>query len=191
MNDLRTWEAWQNVHQVFELGWWKEALEGGKHYADDALFRDHYAAIKAFIEPFGEIIDIGCGPRPAFVPSTVIDPLAAAYQQFTPPAWWDGVTIHSRPAEERIEGLKGDTIVCWNCLNHLIGWRDVLDNMLAYGLPGARFAISTDFYEPFIGHPGFSRADFMAEIDKRFVINKRRYKISGIDLALMMSAKKC
>ncbi len=60
--------------------------------------------------------------------------------------------------------------------------------MLAYGAPGARFAIATDFFPPFDGHPGFPRGAFMNEIDKRFRIIDRREPF-GRQLALLMVAK--
>ncbi len=62
--DLRSWDAWHQIHQVFELDWWRNALARG-HYADDAAFEAQWAAVKAFIKPEGRILDIGCGPAPA------------------------------------------------------------------------------------------------------------------------------
>ena len=187
--DPRTWKAWREVHQKFELDWWKGALADGHSVSIDAEHEAQWAEVREFIAPHGAILDIGCGPRPPFAPCTVIDPLALEYYKLTPWQWWKGVTVHAFPAEHRIDGLHADTIICWNALDHLIGWRDVLDNMLAYGNPDATFAVATDFWpEPFDGHPGFPREDFDAEIAKRFVIVRQREPF-GRHLALVMRAK--
>lgn len=192
MTDLRTIEAWRDIHQPFELNWWKEHIAQG-HLTDPGwtLFWDD---VRAFIEPHGRTIDIGCGPRPPFAPCYAIDPLILEYKAITPGKWWAGVIAYSDPAEDLIPSLrgKGDTIVCWNCLDHTVGWKQILDNMLAYGAPNARFAIATDFHEPFVGHPGYPRTEFDAEIDKRFHIHKRRRQRPGHhdrDLSLLMTAR--
>jgi hypothetical protein len=99
---------------------------------------------------------------------------AVKYQEFVPAEWWNGVAVYARPAEETIPNLRADTVVCWNCIDHTIGWRAILDNMLTYGNPGARFAIATDFFDPFLGHPGFERNDFMREIEARFTVIEAR-----------------
>ncbi len=187
--DLRSWDAWHQIHQVFELDWWRNALARG-HYADDAAFEAQWARVREFIKPEGRILDIGCGPRPPFAPCAVIEPLADEYRAITSTIWWDEVEAYTRPAEKTLIELEGlfDTIICWNALDHTIGWKDILDNMLAYGALGARFAIATDFFPPFAGHPGFPRGAFMNEIDKRFQIIDRREPF-GRQLALLMVAK--
>lgn len=185
--DLRTWEAWRTIHQPFELGWWKDVL-ANKGHSQDPGFAAHWNPVREFIEPTGRVIDIGCGPRPPFSPCTVIEPLANEYKTITPPEWWDGVIVHAQPAEQRIEGLQGETVICWNAIDHLIGWREVLDTMLAYGSPSARFAIATDFWPPFVGHPGFGKQEFMAAINERFVIHKQRLNFDRA-LSLLMTAK--
>jgi hypothetical protein len=184
--DLQTWDAWGKIHQPFELEWWKSALEQG-HSSDEAFF-NHWGPIFNFINPRGDVIDIGCGPRPVFIPSTVIDPLALEYQKITPASWWLDVKVIAQPAEIPITGLLGDTIVCWNCIDHTIGWKDILNNMRSYGRPGAKFAVATDFYLPFIGHPGFVRTEFIEEIERRFVITETR-ELFDRQLALVMIAR--
>lgn len=144
--------------------------------------------MREFITPVGAILEIGCGPRPAFLPCTVIDPLALEYQRITPPEWWKGVTVHPLPAEYRIKGLQADTVICWNALDHAIGWRDILDNMLVYGRPNAHYALATDFQPPFVGHPSYSRSEFEAEIARRFRVLERREPF-GRELALLMVAR--
>lgn len=191
--DLRTWDAWHGTHQPFELGWWRENLPKG--HCEDPGFTEMWDEYKAFIRPRGHVVDVGCGPRPPFAPHcTVIEPLADDYRRLPSvrPEWWRGVTIHARPAENRVLDLQGDTIVCWNALDHAIGWRAILDNMLAYGAPGARFAISTDFWPPFDGHPGFDRGDFEREIVQRFNVLESRDR-NGSDrwraLSLILEVK--
>ena len=184
--DLRTWEAWHKIHQPFEIGWWKEQLAQG--HSADPEHPARWDEVREWIEPRGDILDIGSGPRPPFAPCTVIDPLADEYRKITPPEWWEGVKSYALPAENRVLDLKADTIICWNCLDHTIGWRDILDNMLAYGRPGATFAVATDFWPPFDGHPGYPREDFEWEINQRFTTIKKREPF-GRHLALLMKAK--
>lgn len=186
--DLRTWDAWRDQHQPFELSWWKEHLAAG-HSCDDNEFERIWKIVKDFIRPHGRIIDIGCGPRPPFAPCAIIEPLAEQYKQITPASWWDGVDVFAQPAETLIDGLRGDTVICWNCLDHTIGWREILDNMMRYGSgPDATFAVATDFYEPFLGHPGFDRTEFMVEIERRFDVVEAREPFDR-QLALVMRWK--
>ncbi len=150
---------------------------------------EHFDKVKAFIKPEGQVIDIGCGPHPAFVPCIAIDPLADEYRKITPALWWDGVTSFAVPAETFIPHIHGDTIICWNCLDHCIGWRDILCNMRYYGNPGARFAIATDFWpNPFDGHPGLPRDEFEHEIAAHFEVIDRREPF-GRQLALLLRSR--
>ena len=59
------------------------------------------------------------------------------------------------------------------------------------GCPGAYAdsAIATDFYKPFVGHPGFPREEFMTEIHKRFSYSQRARTVSGRALALLDDGK--
>lgn len=184
------WQEWRDLHQVFEWDWWKDALKNRGH-SQDPWFSKHWGEVRDWIKPEGQIIDIGCGPRPPFAPCTVIEPLAEKYKSITPQAWWNGVTAYSQPAEQIIDGLKGDTIICWNCIDHCADWRGVLDAMLAYENPGARFAIATDFHKPFLGHPGVGGSEtFMPEIDRRFKIIKQNQGQEGWrELSLLMTAR--
>jgi hypothetical protein len=84
---------------------------------------------------------------------------------------------------------EADTVICWNCIDHAIGWCDILANMRAYARPDATIAVATDFYPPFLGHPGFPRAEFMAEIDKHFEIIEKREPF-GRQLALRMKCRR-
>jgi hypothetical protein len=188
VTDLRTWAAWHDCHQPYELEWWRKALESG-HSQDDEKFNRTWDKVREFIRPQGWVIDIGCGPRPPFAPCTVIDPLAYGYQEMTPAHWWHGVDVHALPAEERIVGLSGNTIICWNCLDHSIGWKQILCNMHIYAAKDATIAVATDFFEPFLGHPGFPRAEFMAEIERLFEVVEARENFDR-QLALLLKVKK-
>lgn len=184
---LRTWEAWHHVHQPFELDWWSTKLAEG-HSCDDTQFTEMWREAKEFIKPTGIVLDIGSGPRPPFAPCIVIDPLANEYRKITPQAWWNDVVVHAVPAEHFIKDLFAHTIICWNCLDHTIGWKTILGNMVGYGDASTRYAVATDFFEPFIGHPGFERVEFMQEINKHFTVIDRREPL-GRELALLMVAK--
>jgi hypothetical protein len=183
--NLQSEEAWRTIHQPFELAWWKEAIAAGHPGFDEA----QRAEIKAFIKPRGRILDIGSGPRPLFRPCTVIEPLAEEYRTFVPEAWWSGVTIITTPAEQYIETLeKFDTILCWNALDHAVGWIGILDSVASYSHAKTRIGVSTDFFPPFVGHPGFERTSFEAEIAKRFNVIERREPFQRA-VALLLEVK--
>jgi hypothetical protein len=112
-SDLKTWDAWREIHQPFELQWWREALEAG-HSRDDQGFVDQWDPVREFIHPYGQVIDIGCGPRPPFAPCIAIEPLAREYLKLVPKAWWKDVTILMQPAEDVMQPLCGqaDTVIC-------------------------------------------------------------------------------
>ena len=187
--DFRSWDAWRELHQPFELEWQAKAIEDG--CVGCQQWRSDWESFRAFIEPEGRIIDIGCGPRPPFVPCTVIEPLAREYQRITPPIWWEGVTVYAHPAEHLIEDLRGsgDTIICWNCLDHTIGWTKILDNMRIYMADDdAKVAIATDFWPAFLGHPGYERENFMACVKARFEITAMREPL-GRQLALLLRGR--
>src|SRR5262245_56122519 len=132
MSDLQTWDAWYTVHQPYELDWWRKAIAMGH---SSGPLTEEWRDIMDFVLPFGRVLDIGCGPRPMFAPCVAIEPLAKEYQSFVPEEWWDGVAVYARPAEQRLEQLVGkfDIVICWNCLDHAVGWRDILANMRDYG----------------------------------------------------------
>lgn len=183
---LRTWEAWRLIHQPFELQWWKKRL--AENPLTDDGFNNYWNGVKDFIKPSGAILDIGCGPRPAFAPCTVIEPLAHSYRSIVPGDWWKDITVYSQPAEYRIDSLREnfDTVICWNCIDHAVGWRAILENMRAYGNDRARYIISTDFWPPFTGHPGFERDDFMKEISKHFRVIEFQDALFGRTVTLIM-----
>lgn len=187
--DLRTWDSWRDVHQQFELNWWREAIARG-HSVDDAGFRAFWDEVGDFVCPQGSVLDIGCGPRPPFAPCSVIEPLADEYRKFTPDAWWRDVVAHAVPAEQRVDDLRADTVICWNCIDHAVGWREILDNVVHYLRDSEYplFAVATDLHEPFVGHPGFSREEFEAEIEKRFTVTARREPF-GRDVALLATPR--
>lgn len=166
------WQEWRDVHQRFERDWWQKAISAG-HSVDDAAFNAQWASVREWIKPTGSVLDIGCGPRPPFSPCTVIEPLAEKYQALPEVrrVWWEHVTVLTRPAEYVDRYFVGhfNTVICWNCIDHCADWRGVLDAMLAYGTPGARYALATDLAAPHEGHPGVgSQEEFLAEVFARF-----------------------
>ena len=186
---LRTWDAWRDIHQPFELDWWKDAMRKGHSIIYDEPFENSWREVREWIQPHGTVIDIGCGPRPPFTPCTVIEPLADEYRKLTPASWWNGVTVHAQPAEQQIAGLKGDTIICWNAIDHAIGWREIMDSMVAYCREHSKLAIATDFWPPFDGHPGFDRSDFMSEVHKRFNVHDTREPFGRRTFAMLLTKK--
>jgi SAM-dependent methyltransferase len=188
VTDLRSWEAWHKVHQPYELEWWRRAIEEG-HYRGNGHAKEVKQFVK-FIQPFGNTLDVGCGPSPMFHPSTVIEPLAVEFRKLVPEEWWEDVAVYARPAEEHLEQLDGkfDTVVCWNCLDHAVGWREILANMRAYVKPDGRVSVATDFHDPYPGHPGFGREEFEAEVAKHFVVVDKREPL-GRQLAIRMRTR--
>lgn len=183
---MKTWQDWENIHQPFELQYHIE--EGIAWCEDDKRFGAFWDEIFAFVGVRGRCLDVGCGPRPPFGPnSTALDPLADAYRKLRP-EWWEGIAHHSGPAETLVRGLKGRfmTVMCWNCLDHTIGWRQILRNLRAYGIPSATHAIATDFNPPSIGHPGFDRDEFFTELERHFEIVKQAENFQERDVALVL-----
>lgn len=101
VHPFKTWEAWRDVHQPFEIDWWKKAIAGGQ-LRDDAVFDAHWQPVRDWIKPRGRVLDIGPGPRPPFAPCWLIEPLAAAYRDLVPLVWWAGCVVKEAPAEESL-----------------------------------------------------------------------------------------
>lgn len=186
MASLHTQEAWETIHQPFELAWWKEHVPKG--HLRDEQFLPFVEEIRDWVEPEGLILDIGSGPRPFFPPCWVIEPLADEYRKFTPPEWWENVAVFNMAAENFVLEAKFNTIICWNCIDHTPNWREMLDVMVRVATPDARIALSTDFHPPFVGHPGFPRDVFMHEITERFNVVKTKEPF-GRALAMMLTVK--
>jgi hypothetical protein len=58
--------------------------------------------------------------------------------------------------------------------------------MIQYGKPNARYAIATDFHEPFEGHPGYEQTVFMHEVRKRFNLLKHKNDFGGQKLGMLL-----
>lgn len=187
---MKTWEDWHATHQPYELDYHKN--EGVKWCANGKRFREFWSKIFEFTgTPEGNILDIGCGVRPPMHnlgDLTVIEPLADKYQKFAPKQWWEKIKVYSQPADYFIPELEGkfDFILCWNCLDHTIEWQNILANIAKYAHRDTTIAIATDFKEPSIGHPGFERDRFFAEIVEHFKILKQRNVFQERDVALIL-----
>lgn len=190
---MKTWADWEHIHQPYELDHWRD--RGGIEWCADEQFHAWWGDVFSFmggVDLGARNLDVGCGPRPPFGPgSTAIDPLIDEYKKLVPKAWWKDIDSHSCPAEELITDLTGEfnTVMCWNCIDHTIGWQQILLNLKAYGAKDATYAIATDFNRPGPGHPGFDRLDFLAEIDKSFKIVKWLEDFHDRHLAMVLKAR--
>jgi hypothetical protein len=194
---VRTWADWETVHQPFELNWHKR--KGVAWCSDDERFWGHWLSVFEFAgigDPAQRtFLEVGCGPRPALKRFAAqgkvfaIDPLADEFKKITPPDWWARVTAYAQPAETLVSELCGrcDVVMCWNCLDHTIGWREILVNLGAYGSAGTVYALATDTSaNPHVGHPGFEREDFFAELTRRFEVVEQRENSWNLELALVL-----
>jgi hypothetical protein len=188
---VRTWRDWHEVHQPFELRY--HTRLGIPWCSDEAQFWGHWNSVFDFIgQTDGRSLDIGCGPRPPFGRGSVaIDPLADEYRKLAPSEWWEDIEVFAAPAETFVPDLEGgfDVVMCWNCLDHTIGWRDILANMARYGKPEAVFTLATDFREVHRGHPGFERDDFWAELGRHFEVVREAENFASRDLALVLERR--
>ena len=196
---MRTWADWERIHQPFELGWHKR--KGVALYSDDERFQGHCTSVFEFAgigDPTQHtFLEVGCGPRPALKRFATqgdmfaIEPLADEFKKITPPDWWAEVTAYAQPAETLVPELCGrcDVVMCWNCLDHTIGWREILANLAAYGSARTVYALGTDTCEkrdPHVGHPGFEREDFLAELTRRFEVVEQRENSWNLELAFVL-----
>ena len=180
MDLMNRWEDWRNIHQPFELAYHRDY--GVNWCSDDARFWEFWDAILDFVRvpEQGTIVDIGCGPRPPLQRYAethdvhVLDPLLSDYLQLTPGAWWEGLTVYTRPGETPIPVKNADLVMSWNCLDHTIGWKDILTNVHNYLKPGGVFVCATDFQPPHVGHPGFKQEDFENALSSLFEIQETK-----------------
>ncbi len=195
----RTWEAWEKIHQRYEFGYHKN--EGIKWVSSDEQFIPYWGKIFDFIGiakiEGKNLLDIGCGLRPPFALLAdknkiyAIEPLADKYYEISEHAWWDVMVKYSTPAEifhPELEG-KMDVVMSWNNLDHTIGWKQILENMARYSHKDSIIAISTDFHPAGIGHPGYPKEEFLAEMAKYFDIVKETTDFSERDCAWVLKKK--
>lgn len=176
MDKLNTWDDWRTIHQPFELAYHRDY--GINWCRDEAQYWNFWDGILEFVKvpTKGTLIDIGCGPRPPFHKFVethdvhVVDPLLDEYLKLTPFEWWKDLTVYSQPGEENIPGLKADLVMSWNCLDHTIGWRDIIWNAYTYLKPNGIFVCATDFQPPHVGHPGFEQEAFENYLTEFFEI---------------------
>lgn len=174
---------WKEIHQPYELNY--HLSQGIKWCSDDSVFLPFWNNIKEFIQPKGEVLDIGSGPRPAFEGSTCIDPLIEEYKKATPESWWNGITGISGQAEKVIVGHLFGTVVIWNCLDHTESWKTVLHNALSQLKPEGKLAIGVDFKLPHVGHPGVPKEQFFEAISSLKELD-RRENFQERDLAIIL-----
>jgi SAM-dependent methyltransferase len=199
MNVERTWQQWEERHQPFEFTY--HYNEGVKWCANEEQMWSFWWKIFDFAtfsgRVMGKTLDIGCGPRPPLQVFregdnlTIIEPLADKYQKITPPEWWKGITVFSQPAEEFIDDLQGtfDTILCWNCIDHTVGFDTILQNIFRYAKDDALIVLATDFHPPGIGHPGFTFDEFMYQLNTYFTIEKEEKNFQERDYAWILKKK--
>jgi SAM-dependent methyltransferase len=152
---------WKHVAQRYELRFHVQDASRG----ESASFR---ADIARFFESFGfspeqfrdkTIVDIGA--RSHLVTSyfqgaeiIAIEPLADKYLRAIPSCGLSkAAKIYSRPAESRIQELKGraDFVISINVLDHLVAFDDVIDNIHFYLKPGGTAFLSFDSHD-YIDH---------------------------------------
>lgn len=182
---VKTWADWEQVHQPYELRYHSE--QGIAWCRDDERFTGFWQPILDFVGVKGECLDVGCGPRPPLgFGSWAIEPLADAYRTLCP-EWWEGIQVVAGPAENLVIDFVGqfETVLCWNCLDHTIGWQQILANIASYGHAGTRFGFAMDFNPPSPGHPGFERAEFYAALGERFRILDERTDFQERQVALV------
>lgn len=187
---MKTLDDWKNVHQPFELDY--HATKGIAWCSDESRFHSYWAHILEFAGISGDEIalDIGCGPRPPLQDHvrhlTVIEPLAEEYQALTPPEWWEGIDVHSTPAEKKLKLGTFDLVLCWNCLDHTHDWKGILKNVHTYLKDDGVFILATDTKPPCIGHPSFPYEELLAEIGKYFRTEKEVHNFSERDHAFVL-----
>ncbi len=184
-------QEWDKTHQPYELKY--HQMTGIDWCKNDEQFEGFWSEIRRFIKAKGNILDIGCGPRPPFK-GTIIEPLAKKYMEFAPAIWWDGITPYAQPAEEFAPELEGkfDTVICWNCIDHTFNYKSILDNVVRYMKDDAIFALATDLKAPniHVGHPSFPKEEFFAEVEKRFEIIERKDNFQEREVCFILKKKK-
>lgn len=178
-------EEWQEIHQTFELDY--HVNHGINWCSNEERFQTFWNEIRAFVGPYEKLLDIGCGPRPPFANSSVIEPLAEKYQEHAPSEWWEGIRVYNQPAERKVPRIKFDTVVIWNCIDHTYNWQKIIDNINGYLKDGGHLILATDFHEPTIGHPGVGdREKFIEYLNQYFTIVESKENFQERDLALKM-----
>lgn len=185
-----TKEEWQKECQEYEFNYHEK--QGINWCSNDNLFNEYWENIKSWIGKEnikGNVLDIGCGPRPPFE-GFYIEPLAEKYQQITKKSWWSNRQGFSCPAEEFVNRLPSmDLVVCWNCLDHTFDWKNILENVLKYLKDDGLFILATDIRPPAKGHPGFNKGEWWQFISAKFRILEMNIGFSERDLCLKLKKK--
>jgi hypothetical protein len=146
------------------------------------------------------LIDLGCGPRPALDwfhdgIKICIDPLLNKYRHVCKEMklqWWEkrsNYILYSFPAEKRVASLigKGKFILCWNILQHTLGWKKIIENICRYAREDSIVCISTEFGTRHIGHPAnIPEEEFMQVVLKNFTVLKLERNFMEQDVTLKL-----
>jgi len=96
----------------------------------------------------------------------IIDPLADEYrraeEKYFNRSFFEGYTVYSQRAEDRIEGLKVDGMIFFqNALDHTDDPLSILDNISEYAMPGCYLIFFSDIWHiipPNAGHRSITRS---------------------------------
>ena len=184
-------ENWKIQSQPYELEYHK--TKGINWCSSNDKFNEYWNNIKNWIgEVKGDVLDIGCGPRPPFE-GYYIEPLANKYKEITPKDWWNNRQGYSMPAEDYTDRLFNmDYVICWNVLDHTYNWKNILENVKKYLKSEGKFILATDLRAPALGHPGFDNDEFFKYIKDNFEIIKeeRNFSERGVCFILKKLATK-
>lgn len=137
-------QRWLAAQAVERHTWFKLCPD-----MDDDRSREHYdifEGYQAVPKNCGDVLEIGCGPFTqsrtilqgrTLTSLTLLDPLLVEYLDHEKCAYRDGrlygcpASLLSIPAEKLPQGLKFDTIICINVLEHVRDARQVLSRLIA------------------------------------------------------------
>lgn len=175
MNDIRYYREEVGISCVDEQRW--EAAQAVERYTwfklcrgfDDDRSREHverFAGYQAVPQQCGDVLEIGCGPFTqartilqgrTLSSLTLLDPLLAEYLELEHCAYRDGrlygcpASLLSIPAEKLPGGLKFDTVICINVLEHVRDAGAVLTRMMAALSEGGTMVLGEPCHDDY--HP--------------------------------------
>jgi len=198
MNDVQYYNDTDGISAVDSQRWL--AAQAVERYTwfelfpdmDDDRSQDHVALFggyQALPKNCGDVLEVGCGP---FTQSrtilqgrslsslTLLDPLLGEYLDHEKCAYRDGrlygcpASLLSIPAEKLPQGLKFDTVICINVLEHVRDAGLVLSRMLASLRDGGILVLGEtchDSYHPSIefnlAHPIMLKKTFLEQATRQ------------------------